>query len=211
MFCPRCGSENREGDRYCSSCGAELPRPGAEPGERKSARERLGDMVGRSRSARLLTIGTALAVLLAIVAFVALPSDDDEIPQDAYTRSADRLCVAQKRAIVAMGDEALSSGGGLAAYASGLVPIVVEWRSALDRLSPPPDRVALAEGLSLALRKVAVEAGALGRLARTQGPEKTVPSSAKVDRATAEVENAISELGLTRCDRLAIGLAGAGG
>ncbi|HEU5064246.1 MAG TPA: zinc ribbon domain-containing protein [Solirubrobacterales bacterium] len=211
MFCPRCGSENREGDRYCSSCGAELPRPDAGPAEQKSLRERLAALIGTSRSARLLTAGTAGALLLAVVAFVALPADDDEIPQDAYTLAADQLCVSQKRAIVAMGSEALSGGGGLAAYASGLVPIVVEWRSALNELSPPADRVPLAEELSLALRKVAVEAGALGRLARTGGQEEVVAYAERVDKATGGVEEAIANLGLTRCDQMGIALAAGNG
>ncbi|MDQ2629784.1 MAG: hypothetical protein M3Y75_02245, partial [Actinomycetota bacterium] len=128
-----------------------------------------------------------------------------------YTLAADRLCVAEKKAIVAMGGEALSGGGGLAAYASGLVPIVVEWRSALNDLTPPADRVPLAEELSLALRKVAVEAGALGRLARTGDKEEVVAYAERVDKATGGVEEAIANLGLTRCEQLGIGLAASNG
>jgi hypothetical protein len=182
--------------------------------ERRGLGDRLRKLAGESRRARLLTIGTALAMVAAIVAFLALPSDGgDEIPYDAYARAADRLCVAEKESIVAAGQKALaeSSGGAqLAAYAGGLVPVVVEWRSSLDGLSPPADRAEQAEGLSAALRRVAVEAGATARIARTLGQKSALARAKEVDAATAEVEQAVDDLGLRRCGNLGIGVVRGG-
>jgi hypothetical protein len=145
-----------------------------------------------------------------VIAFIALP-EDDELPYDAYARSADQLCIAQKKAIVSAGAESLTGPDkGLEAYASRLVPIVVEWRAALAQMNPPGDRVELAEDLSLALRRVAVSAGALARVARTQGREEAVQAAREVDAASAEVEEAISDLGLEKCSGLRVTLVRSG-
>ena len=215
VYCPRCGAQSKPGSKFCSSCGesldAGLP---AKASERRGLGDRLGRVAGESRRARLLTIGTVTAVLIAVVAFLALPAGDDgEIPYDAYTRAADQLCVAEKQAIVAAGQKALAEGRGsdqLAAYAGGVVPIAVEWRASLDDLSPPADRVERAERLSSALRRVAVEAGATARIARTLGPQAALARANKVDAATAEVERAVDDLGLSNCGNLKIGVARSG-
>ena len=159
-----------------------------------------------------MTIGTVVALLVAVGAFLALPSDDgDEVPYDGYTRAADEICVAEKEAIVAAGQRSLTEPAGgarLAAYAGGLVPVVVEWRSAFDGLAPPADRAGAAEDLRLALRRVSVEAGALARVARTLGPSAALARAKEVDAATGEVELAVDELGLSRCAGLGIGVRG---
>jgi hypothetical protein len=181
----------------------------AKAADRRSPDARIWKFVGESRSARLLTVGTTVALIVAVIAFVALPSGGDSIPYDGYTRAADRLCVAEKQAIVAAGQKALTESGGgdrLAAYAGGLVPIVVEWRLSFDGLSPPADQVESAERLSQALRRVAVEAGALARVARTLGQREALTRANEVDAATAEVEQAVAALGLRRCANLKIGV-----
>lgn len=211
VYCPRCGAQCKSGAKFCSSCGgtldAGLP---AKSSEEPRQGNRFGKLMGESRNARLLTVGTVLALVAAAIAFIALPSDDgDEVPYDAYSQAADKLCVAEKEAIVSAGQQSLEKDAGgarLAAYAGGLVPIVVEWRSAVDGLSPPADRADAAEALSLALRRVAVEAGALARVARTLGPRPALARAKEVDAATAEVERAIDELGLRRCANLGIGV-----
>jgi hypothetical protein len=211
VYCPRCGAQCKAGNKFCSSCGgnldASLP---AKSSETRSEGKLLDKFIGESRNARLLTVGTVAALVVAVVAFLALPADDgDEIPYDAYTRAADEICVAEKEAIVAAGQRSLTEPAGgprLAAYAGGLVPVLVEWRSAFDGLSPPADRAEAAEGLSLALRRVSVEAGALARVARTLGPRAALVRAKEVDAATAEVEQAVDELGLSRCADLGIGV-----
>lgn len=149
---------------------------------------------------------------IAVIAFVVLPSGGggESAPQDPYTLAADNLCVEEKEEIVAAGQAALKSGEGksLSDYAAGLVPIAVEWRASLDALVPPPERADAAQELSLALRKVAVEAGALARLAREGSSPEAVAEARRVDAATAEVEQAIHDLGLSRCGGLRIELAG---
>lgn len=212
VYCPRCGAQCKSGAKFCSSCGesldAGLP---AKSSESRSRGDRLGKIVGENRSARLVTAGIVAALLVAVVAFFALPSDDDEeIPYDAYTRAADELCVAEKQAIVAAGQSSLAEEAGgarLAAYAGGLVPIAVEWRTSLAGLSVPADRAEAAASLDLALRRVAVEAGALARAARTLGQRAALARANQVDAATAKVEQAVERLGLRRCASLEIGVS----
>lgn len=212
MYCPRCGAQCKPDAKFCSSCGgtldASLPTKSS---EQRGEGTRLGKLVGESRTARFVTIGTVAALLVAVVAFIALPSDDgDAVPYDSYTRSADELCVAEKEAIAAAGQSSLSEPAGgarLAAYADGLVPIVVEWRSTMDQIPAPAERAEAAAALSSALQRVAVEAGALAREASTLGPRAALTRAEKVDGATAEVEQAIDELGLRRCANLSIGVS----
>jgi hypothetical protein len=204
--------------KFCSSCGESLdsgmPAKSSAAGEKQGAGERLGKIVGESRTARLVTLGTVAALLIAVIAFIALPSDDsDEPPYDAYAQSADKLCVAEKAAIVAAGEKSLAEPAGgarLAAYAGGLVPVAIEWRSSFDSLSPPADRAEAAEDLSLALRQVSVEAGALARVARTLDRRAALARAKEVDAATAEVEQAIDDLGLRRCANLGIAVTRGG-
>lgn len=210
VFCPRCGAENRETSTFCVSCGAELEAPRSDrKREPRSFRVVVADLVGRTRRARLLTIGTLVALLVATVAFFALPSEEDSAPDDAYTRAAERLCIAEKQAIVAAARDAVAGDSGtLAAYAAALVPITVEWRAALGDLRAPEDRREEAEALSLALREVAVEAGALSRLAREGDSRASLAAARRVDASTAAVEEAIEDLGLERCAGLQIAFTG---
>ncbi|HEX3042851.1 MAG TPA: hypothetical protein VHP56_12255 [Solirubrobacterales bacterium] len=184
-----------------------MPRRQEESRETPAFRERIGNLLGRTRKARLLTLGTALALIVAVVAFIALPEDDDGLPYDAYAKAADRLCVAQKQAIVEAGQESLTGPDrGLEAYAGRLVPIVVEWRAALNGLNAPADRSALAEEMSYALRQVAVKAGALARVARVESKAEAAKAAGAVDEATAAVETSIADLGLRRCADLRVTL-----
>jgi len=183
-----------------------MPRRQEESRETPAFRERIGNLLGRTRKARLLTLGTVLALLIAVVAFIALPEDDD-LPYDAYAKAADRLCVPQKQAIVEAGQESLTGPDrGLQAYAGRLVPIVVEWRAALNGLDAPADRAALAEELSYALRQVAVKAGALARVTRLESKAEAAKAAGAVDEATAAVETSIADLGLRRCADLRVTL-----
>ncbi|HEX5713707.1 MAG TPA: zinc-ribbon domain-containing protein, partial [Solirubrobacterales bacterium] len=92
MHCPRCGTPNEPGDRYCSSCGAALEQAG-ESKQRTGGRDRLDRLIGTTRRARIITAATAIALIVAIVAFIALEPEDDSIPRDSYTVAADQLCL----------------------------------------------------------------------------------------------------------------------
>ena len=108
MHCSRCGAQTEKGDRYCASCGATLKQ---ETGPKRSPRERFAALIGTSRRERLISGGIALALVVAIVAFFALPTDeDDEVPQDDYTESADAICVQAKQQIIAAGQPRAARG-----------------------------------------------------------------------------------------------------
>ncbi len=209
MYCPRCGAENDEGDRYCHACGAQLRGDRAAPQEKRSPAERLGRLIGTTPRARITTIATAAALVAAVAGFIALkPSKEDSIPQDAYTKSADATCVEEKEQIVAAQRRLLQDKGlnGVSGYADALVPIAGEWRATLEAAPAPPpsyrqQRVATLES---ALLGVEVEAGALGRIARESSEKAVLAQSARVDEASRQVESAISSLGLERCALLSV-------
>lgn len=209
MYCPRCGAENEEGDRYCGSCGVSLPEAGAAPQEQRSLAERLGRLIGRTPRARIITTATVAALAVAVAGFIALkPAKEDSIPQDAYTKSADATCVQEKEQIVAAQRHLLQGEGlnGVSGYADALVPIAGEWRSALEGSPAPPplDRQQRVAALESALFAVEVEAGALGRIARESSEKATLAQSARVDEASRRVESAVSSLGLERCGLLSV-------
>jgi hypothetical protein len=209
VHCPRCGAPTEEGAKYCAACGATLPGAGPEPPERTPFRERIRRLVGTTRRAQWLTAATALAIAIAIAAFIVLPTNDDNgTPQDAYTRAADATCVNEKQQIADAQRRALQGGpGGLSRYADDLVLIAADWRSALAGTSAPPDRADQAEELQSALREVEVQAGALARVAREGNRKAILAEANRVDESTARVESAIDELGLGRCANLSLGLA----
>lgn len=198
MHCPRCGSPNEPGDRYCAACGANLGH-GGEAEEERSARERLSSLLGSDRRARFVSVATIVALAVAVVGFFALASDDDSIPRDRYTLAAERSCLQAKRQIVAAGKE----GGG--AYARQLVPIAVSWREALAETPPPADRRRQARDLDLALREVEIEAAALTRASEAGDRARTLAIAKRTDLASAEVEEAIAALGLSECASATLG------
>lgn len=212
MYCSRCGTQNEPGDRFCSSCGASL---GEENGERKpqrSLRERITALVGTSRKARLTTLGTVVALAVAIAAFIVLkPADENsgEIPRDSYTIAADNLCVAAKQKIVAVEREALAGKGGGDTALGRLVPVISGWRGEFEAIRVPTDRIEQAQHVSEALRQVEIQLSGL-TLAADEGKNSgAIASAKKVDQASAEVEAAIAALGLTHCARRTIEFNGA--
>ncbi len=206
MHCPRCGAENRQGDRFCASCGAALPgTPAAR--ERRSFREWIAQLVGTTPRARWLTAGTAAAIVIAVVAFIALKPAEDEIPRDGYTIAADRLCVQSKNEISAAARRFLASSrpADLGGYADRLVPLVAEWRSKFAALDVPADRADQAQDLDTALRDVEIESGTLARVAREGDRKELVAQAGKVDERTSAVEAAITSLNLDHCAHLTVG------
>jgi zinc-ribbon domain len=204
VYCPRCGTPNESGDRFCSSCGAQLGT--AEAAQRPSWRDRLSQLIGTTRKARLLTAATAVALVVAVVAFIALdPADDDTIPRDGYTVAADEMCIAAKRQIV-FAERRLLREGDTRDVAEALLPIVAQWRSDFAALVVPEDRVEEARSLDRALRGVEFEIGGLARFADGGNRRQTLAQAKAADRAATRVEEAIAALGLSRCGRRTIGL-----
>lgn len=204
VHCPRCGTPNEPGDRYCSSCGATL-RVSTEPEQPVSARERLKRLVGTTRKARLITAATVIALLVAVAAFIALDPAEDEIPRDAYTVAADRLCLDSKRSIVAI--ERSFTPQGPEVVARELVPVIAAWRSQLNGLNPPADRSDLARELEAALLQAEVQIAGLARVAKSGDQRQTVAKARQADAASTEVEEAVAALGLDECAEAAIGVA----
>jgi hypothetical protein len=213
MYCPRCGAEQNEGARYCASCGHELPgkEASSSSGEGNDGlRASLGRLIGRDRRTRLLTLGTALALVVAVIAFFALdPSDDEEettVPQDAFTRELDAACVRHKGEIAAAQRAAIEQGGVVASarYAESFVPIAGEWREELGRAVVPADRTELVDDLDGALLEVQIEAGAFARALRERNKKESATTAGSLEAATENVEAAIAALELERCSRLRI-------
>ena len=204
VHCPRCGTPNEPGDRYCSSCGATL-KASSDPSEPVSTRKRLGRLVGTTRKARLITAATVIAILVAVAAFIALDPTEDEIPRDAYTVAADRLCLDSKRSIVVIERSFAAQGPG--AVARELVPVIAAWRSQLNQLNAPADRKDLARELEATLLQTEVQIAGLARISRGGETRQIVAKARAADAASTEVEEAAATLGLSECAEAAIGLA----
>lgn len=204
MYCSRCGTQNEEGDRFCSSCGASLQAGGGEQKPQRPLRERLGSLIGTSRKARLTTLGTVVALIVAVIAFIVLkPADEDsgEIPRDSYTVAADNQCLAAKQRIVAVEREAIEGGD---AALGRLVPVISGWRGEFEGMRVPTDRAEEARHLAEALRQVEIQLSGLTLAAEEGATQDAIANAKKVDTASSEVEKAISELGITHCARRTI-------
>lgn len=202
MFCPRCGTGNDAGNRFCVSCGSELAKVSAgEPAPSPSLRQRLRNLVGTSRRAQLLSVATAAAIVVAVVAFIALEPNEGGESSDPYLQQLDRSCVAEKERLSSLEAETLGRRPpNLEEFASVLVTIVAEWRSNLKQTPPPAfDREGV-EALEAALLKTVIESATLARLVREQaGTGSIAAQSNAVDVATKEVNGTIAELGLEAC------------
>jgi hypothetical protein len=175
----------------------------------RSARERISALVGTTRKARLVTAGTAIAVVVAVGAFIALDADEedaDTIPRDSYTVTADGICLVGKRQIIAAERQSLSQGANTSEVAAALLPIVATWRSEFGALRPPPDRTEEAQELDGALRDVELEIAELARVAEGGNRARTLASARRADQAATRVEEAVAGLGLGLCGQLTIGL-----
>ncbi|HEY5333211.1 MAG TPA: zinc ribbon domain-containing protein [Solirubrobacterales bacterium] len=202
MYCSRCGTQNEPGDRFCSSCGTALQSSDGDDKPKRSPRKRLGSLIGDSRKAKLTTLGTLAALAVAVVAFIVLkPSDhgETEIPRDAYTITADNMCIAAKQRIVAVERQALATQSGADTGLEQLVPVVAAWRGEFEAMRVPTDRVERARHVSEALRQVEIQLSGLDLSAANGEASGALSSAKKVDAASAEVEKAIFELGLTHC------------
>jgi hypothetical protein len=207
MYCPHCGAENDGANRFCVACGADLPkRPGAAPKAPVSLRKRLGLIFGTTTRARLISTGTAVAALVAIVAFFALKPSRESAPEGTYLRGIDQSCVGEKERISNLETETLQQRPpNFEEFASVLVTIVAEWRSNLQGTPPPPAYKAGTQALSAALLAVLIEAGTLARVAREDSDAGVIDAQAhSVDEATAAVDRAIEGLGLERCSEIKV-------
>lgn len=205
MYCPNCGAENDEGDRFCVGCGSSLksPKPAAAPA---SKRQRVAALIGTTRRARLITAATVAALIVAIVAFVALKPSHDSVSQDAYLRGLDGECAAEKERVSQLETETLQQQpADLGEFASVLVTIAAEWHSAVADSATPPEHAVAVGAYEAALLQLLMRSGSMARVAREGGGAAAIAKQAgAVETATGEVDAAIAEAGLTRCSRVTV-------
>lgn len=212
MFCPRCGAENDEANRFCVNCGATLAgkpeRPGKTPVADDSPGHRLGELIGTSRRARIITGLTVLALAIAVVAFLVLRSDEsgeDSVAQDAYLRQLDHQCVQEKARLSELEAETLQQAPpDFGSFVNLLVRDVTEWHANVQASPPPPEHVEGVRGLEGALLEILIEAGRLGTSVREGSQADIIRTAKRVDAATAEVDPALEYLGLDRCADLVV-------
>lgn len=206
MHCPHCGAKNQEGNRYCVGCGSELAQPRSASAAPIPLRERITRLIGTTRRARLLSVVTAVAIVIVVGAFIALKPSRDAPPEDSFTRAADRTCVMEKRTITALEQQTTQQRPpDIGAFAGALVLIVEEWRQSLRESPAPPIHAEAVRAIDSALREVLIRAGALARVARNGDPAQVATQARLVDNASARVNGAIEGLGLTHCSHVAVG------
>ena len=155
-------------------------------------------MIGTDRKARIATALTALAAVVAVAAFIALSADEDSIPRDGYTLSAERICLNAKSQIV-------NAANGPGDFARHLVPVVVLWREELAELESPPDRVGEVAQLDDALREMEIEAATLARESEDKNRALVLAAAQAAEAASGDVESAVASLGLSECAAARIG------
>lgn len=209
MFCPQCGAENEDGNRYCVGCGSDLPGTSGKTTASApiSWRQRIGRIVGITRRARLLSVFTMVAALIAVTAFLILKPASEGPGEDPYTRKLDKSCVTEKQTIAALERQtAQQQSAGLATFAGALVTIIEEWRSSLQESPPPPVHAEAVQALDSALLEVLMKAGTLARVTRTGSAPAIATSAQAVDEASTQVEQAVKNLELSQCSDLSIGV-----
>jgi hypothetical protein len=152
-----------------------------------------------------VSVATIGAVVIAMIAFVTLgQSNGKTIPRDAYTITADQMCIGAKHQIVAVENGGFEAG---AAGARQLLPVVSEWRSKFDALKVPSDRIEEARALDAALKEVELQIAALARTAASANRKQILAQAETANNASTAVEEAVEALGLSHCSRLTIGFS----
>ncbi|HEY0318371.1 MAG TPA: hypothetical protein VGC49_08760 [Solirubrobacterales bacterium] len=144
--------------------------------------------------------------MIAIAAFVVLDPSKEGTVQDAYLHTTDAACVAEKARISSLERETLSRHPpDVEEFASVLVTIVAEWRTALKRLPPPKIHASNIEELDSALLQTLIRAGILARVVREGESANVIAKQAQsVDESTANVDRAIERAGLTKCGQITV-------
>lgn len=212
MYCPRCGAENDQGNRYCVNCGSELIRHSRTSERRVSPRQRLMRIIGPTRRARMLSTATVVAIAVAVAAF-ALLKPSKERDQDAFTTAADKTCVAAKQRIAALEARAAHERPPNAAgFARALLVAVEEWRFDQNPSDAPPSHSSDVKALDSSLLDILMRTGTLARIAEGGGSAAEVAAAARmVDVASKQVDQDVEELGLKRCSDFSFGAAALGG
>lgn len=206
MFCPRCGAENDDANRFCVNCGSDLAEGTAKESS-SSSNERLGHLIGTTRRARLVTAATVVAIVIAVIAFLSLDSDEDGATgSSAYLASVNQACIAEKERISTLGQEALSRQSSTPQeFASVLVTALAEWRTNLRQTPPPPEDVEEIQAMETALLTTLLEAAKLSQSIRDGSSAQAIDQQAQsVDESTREFNQTIESAGLSDCADLQV-------
>ena len=172
-----------------------------------SLREGVARVIGTNRNARLLTLGTVLAVAIAVAAFIALDSDDSSDPSDDYLGEADVICIEGKRDLAQAGDRIFDSGPDpLPPYARVALRITGETRSRFEELEPPDELRDRASAFATALAELGVPLRQLEQAASAVDPSGIQNAVSEIGAASGRADRAADALGLEQCPRLAVGL-----
>lgn len=205
MYCPHCGAENESHNRFCVNCGSSLS-PGGDGSQPATFKQRVRMLIGTDRLTQMVTLGTIAALVIAVIAFLSLKTNEEGADESAYLQALDRSCVAEKERVIRLEEETLrQQPPDLQEFASVLVTIVAEWRADLESRPAPAEYAIKVQTLERSLLRILIEAGALARLAREETAAARLATQAKVvDEATGESNAAIEGLGLETCADLAV-------
>lgn len=211
MHCPHCGAKNQEGNRYCVGCGSELATAGAASAP-ISRQDRLKHLIGKTPRARAITAATAAALAIALAAFVALEPSEEAAPNDSFKQALDQTCVIKKRTLAALEQQTVQQQpSNIQAFSGALVLIVQEWRDEIRNSPAPPVHAEAVRELDAALLDVLIKSGGLARAARAASPQQVAAEAKLVDAASAQVDQAVDDIGLERCSGVEVGtVAGRG-
>jgi zinc-ribbon domain len=206
MFCPRCGAENSDTNRFCVDCGTELNEKQGNEAGGNGPRERFKSLIGTTRQARLVTAAIAVALIIALAAFLSLGTDEEGTATSAYLEGLDRICVAEKERISGLETEALSRQAARPQeFASVLVTALAEWRESMRQASPPAADREETQALESALLVTMVKAAKLSRLIREGVSAAAIDDQARaVDESTGNLDRTIEGIGLPVCADLQV-------
>jgi hypothetical protein len=185
------------------------------PSDREpSLRDRFTRLIGAGRRERWITAATVVAIVVAIAAFIALPTDDDSDeagsgPPDAFTARAEQICLEAKVDLATAGSGTVADPGAspIADYARRAEAATRRTRERLAALDVPPDRRQQAAGLDARLRDAEAEIARLARLAANRAAADRLPvQTTRVQAAGQAVEEAVARLGLDECAQFQVGL-----
>jgi hypothetical protein len=171
-------------------------------------------IAGSSRRERVITAITALVLLVAVAAFIALPADQQldserQTQRDGYTTQAERICLDAKVDLAASGSATVAqpAENAIAAYARDVESATARARRRLASLDPPADRRQAAARVDTRLQVAQSEITRLAELASSRVGLTRLPEQAmRVEAAGARVDRALRALGLTECAKLQVGL-----
>jgi hypothetical protein len=176
-------------------------------------RSRIEGVMGRTRRARIITAATVVALVGAVIAFIAIDpggdSSDGSSSENPYQASADNICVNAKNTLFGIGHQLFTPPqppDALPKYLSASAQIARQTRSYLAALNPPDDLRERAKAFDARLAALASTTDAAAAAVRSADPNRIQAAGPRVEQATAGSDRAAAALGLERCPRIQVRL-----